>query len=319
MNELDAADPEAAWRLVPAGATGNRRTVPGPLPDRSVFDPITAGITIAEAYPLSRPTGADDLAKCVYGTAGAGGRELHAWVHRRADRSERRPGVVFVHGGGWAGGSPAIHFRHCHELAARGWVTAAIEYRLSLEAPWPAALEDIRGAIRWMRANADDLGLDPGRLAVAGGSAGGHLAALAALVPAGRWEGTGGYAGQSSAVQAAVLWYPVTDMRLPGAPAEAFGMVRAFLDGDDPAVVADASPITHVAAGAPPILTLTGEHDELVRPVMINAFHDALDRCGVDNELVLYRDRDHGFDLHPSDWAASVDVAYDFLERRLGD
>src|SRR5687768_6175440 len=106
------------------------------------------------------------------------GRPLRMLVYAR---DEPAPGIVFIHGGGWRDGAPEGHLKDCHEFAARGYVTASIEYRLSGEATWPAAFEDVMAALAYLRDHADDIGLDPGRVAVAGGSAGGHLSLLAAM------------------------------------------------------------------------------------------------------------------------------------------
>src|SRR5438067_9426358 len=108
-----------------------------------------------------------------------------------------------------------MHVRHAHALASAGYVTASINYRLVPEATWPAALEDAKCAVRWMRANAAGLGVDTEKIVAVGDSAGGHLAAMVALTP-GRFEGQGGNAQESSAVQGAVLLCPATDLRLGG-------------------------------------------------------------------------------------------------------
>src|SRR5690606_9232691 len=119
--------------------------------------------------------------------------------------------------------------------------------------PWPAALEDAKCAVRWMRASAAVLGLDADRLVVAGDSAGGHLAAMIALTP-GRFEGIGGHASQPSVVSGAFCWYPVTDLRLPGVVDSPLPELTAqFLGPHAGAVVAEASPISWVHPGAPPI------------------------------------------------------------------
>src|SRR5207244_281730 len=107
----------------------------------------------------------------------------------REDTNERAPAVVFVHGGGWAGGSPFMHLKHAAQLAADGYVAAAIWYRFVPEVPTiVGCLEDAKCAVRWMRANAESFGADPNRIAAAGGSAGGQLSAMLALTP-GRYEG----------------------------------------------------------------------------------------------------------------------------------
>jgi len=247
-----------------------------------------------------------------YGTAGADGRPLELWVQPRRDTSERRPGIVFVHGGGWAAFTPAIHARDVRQMASLGWVAATISYRLTGEAPWPAAIEDVKCAIRWMRASADELGLDPDRIVVAGGSAGGHLAAMAALTP-GLLEGDGGHGDHSSAVQAAVLWYPAVDLRALARTEGLVGAIDALLPGGTEADQLAASPIAHVAGGAPPILTLTGDIDGLTPLDAIDAFHIQLDDAGVVNELVVFEGRGHGFDFHPGDWLVCHERLTDFL------
>ena len=299
--------------LAPVTPVITKVDTPAPSFD-GIGSPAGMGGTVFYLAPLGAPAGAHDLERRVYGTAGAGGRPLDLWVHRRTDASERRPGVVFVHGGGWGGGGPQFHLRHAHELAGRGFVTATTSYRWSGDAPGPACLEDAKCALRWMRANADELGLDPDRIAVAGGSAGGHLAALVALTPQ-RWEGDGGNADVSSAPDAAVLWYPPTEMGLlveVGAE-----MVAALRPGYDDAVLEEISPLTHVSPAAPPVLTLTGDDDPIAPIPALERFHEALGAAGVPSELVIYAGREHGFDFHPTDWQDCTDRMVAFLETHL--
>jgi len=287
-----------------------------PAPSWADFTNAGAMGAVLDFYgQLGPPAGALDLQRAVYGTAGEGGRPLELWFHGRADAAERRPGIVFVHGGSWAGGSPAYHLRHAFEAAARGYVTATISYRLSGEARWPACIEDVKCAVRWLRSSADAVGLDPDRIAVAGGSAGGHLAAMAALTKPGDLEGTGGNAAVSSALQAAVIWYPAVDFN---AFVEQFGPILDTLLTDcSPESLAAASPLTHVSADAPPVLTMTGDRDELFPVAQLEGFHAALTSHRVPNELVVYEGRTHGFDFHPTDWVDCFARMTEFLDAHL--
>lgn len=267
-----------------------------PDPDFLNLPGVGIGYIIDFYSPLLPPPGAADRRRVEYQP----GRSL--WVQPRADVVERRPGVVFIHGGGWAGGTPSWHFRHVHELAAKGYVAATIQYRLTGEAAWPAQIDDVRAALGWLKAHADELGLDADRIAVSGGSAGGHLAAMAALT------------GDAPA-QAAVLWYPATDLRsiIRTAP----GLAEALVPNADDDALLSASPLGNVHAGAPPILTFAADLDALTTVADIEAFHHALDAHGVPNELVVFKDRDHGFDFHPLDWTPCFERMCEFLETAL--
>jgi acetyl esterase/lipase len=220
--------------------------------------------------------------------------------------------VLFVHGGGWSEGHPFAHIRRACLLAACGYVTATASYRLAPEAIWPAALEDVKCAVRWLRASSESIGLDPDRVAIAGDSAGGHLAAMVALTP-GRFEGRGGQGGQPSGVQAAILFYPATDLRLSGEAAE---RALRFLGGST-RFVAEASPITYVTPASPPILTMTGAEDPIIPVSAVKAFHAALDEQGVPNELEVYERLGHGFDWHPAEWERSFARLCSFLQHHL--
>lgn len=269
--------------------------------------PTTICSIVGWGAPLRVPEGARDLERHVYSEHG-----LSLWVFGRASAGGAggagggpRPGVVFVHGGGWGGGEPGFHLRHAFELAARGYVTAVIEYRLTAAGhTWPAPLEDVLAAGAWLRAHADEFGLDPDRLGIAGGSAGGHLAGMAAL----RAE---------SSLKAAVLWYPAVDLRAFDALPEFKPMSEALLPGATSEELLAASPLGHVRAGLPPILTMTGDQDPCTTLSDIERFHHLLDEAGVDNRLVVFKGRDHGFDFHPSDWAVCFERMASFFDATL--
>src|SRR6476469_5456429 len=143
------------------------------------------------------------------------GHPLRLDVLQPAERGrDRLPAVIWVHGGGWLEGwyTDGDSWWCCPPMAAAGFVTLSIMYRMSDEAIFPAQIHDVKGAIRWVRANAAELGVDPERIGIWGHSAGGHLAALAGVTgDLAALEGTVGPAGYASAVQAVVAGSPPTD------------------------------------------------------------------------------------------------------------
>ena len=122
------------------------------------------------------------------------------------------PGLIFIHGGAWVSGEREIYHLYTYHFAQQGYAAATISYRLSGQAKFPAAVQDVKCAVRWMRANAATYNIDPGNIALIGGSAGGHLAMMVGYTPdVPEFEGEGGNPGVSSAVQAVVNFYrPMT-------------------------------------------------------------------------------------------------------------
>jgi acetyl esterase/lipase len=244
------------------------------------------------------------------------------------------PVVVWIHGGAWLGGtnkreSPALAPARIGErILAAGYALARVTYRLTGEAVFPAQLHDVKAAIRWLRHHAAELGLDPERIAVWGESAGGHLAALAALTgddPA--LAGTEGILEGSDAVQAGIVWYGpsnllsmaaqnhpqgVQDHDAPESPESRLvgGPVQQL-----PAESAAASPVTYARAGGPPLLLVHGDDDRVVPEGQSRELHERLAALGARVELEIVPDADHCFaggDLDPL-----VDDALDFLRRSL--
>lgn len=157
---------------------------------------------IVEPWLSSLVTGEYNLVYCRQK-----GRDLHldAFYPEKESRGQLRPAVLLIHGGGWRSGDRSQHSPMAQRLAEAGYVAVTAEYRLSTEAQYPAAVHDLKAAIRWLRANARPYGIDTNRIATLGFSAGGQLAALLGAtgnVPA--LEGAGCHQGHSSAVQAVV-------------------------------------------------------------------------------------------------------------------
>lgn len=133
-----------------------------------------------------------------------GKRDLHLDCFR-PEKEGKYPVLVLVHGGGWRAGNKSLQVPMAQKIAAEGFVTAAVEYQLALEAPYPAAVHNIKAAIRWLRANAEEYNIDPQRIAISGCSAGGHMASLVGVTNGlAHFEGTMGNESFSSSVQAII-------------------------------------------------------------------------------------------------------------------
>ena len=133
-----------------------------------------------------------------------GKRDLHVDIFQ-PEKEGKYPAIILIHGGGWKSGNKSLLVPMAQMIAKRGFVAIAVEYQLALEAPYPAAVHNIKSAIRWMRANADKYNIDPERIAISGTSAGGHLASLVGLTNGvEKFEGTMGHESNSSSVQAII-------------------------------------------------------------------------------------------------------------------
>jgi acetyl esterase/lipase len=200
------------------------------------------------------------------------------------------PVIVYVHGGGWRRGSrrhplPVLGPGFYDDLAGQGFAVAAIDYRLSGEARFPAPLDDVRAAVGWVGDHGASYGLDAGRVFGWGDSAGGHLALVAALTGA--------------TVHGVVAWFPVTDLAgLPSDVADAGGVPdpgpesrEALLLGAPaaavPGLAREASPVAHASAAAPPVLLMHGAADNLVPPAQSIRLAGALRAAGATVELEL--------------------------------
>ena len=205
----------------------------------------------------------------------------------------RRPGLVIVHGGGWRGGDKGGgQWRSIPlQYAAKGYVCISVNYRLTDEAPFPACVEDVKCAVRWLRANANKYGLDPSRIGAYGNSAGAHLVAMLGLVgPDAGLEGDGPYQDQLSLVQAVCCSATPTDFSNWGGPGKSFRGESTFLAG--PAeTLADrkkrASPISYVGPDAPPFLIIHGTADRTVPFSQGELFTAALKEAGAKDVTFL--------------------------------
>lgn len=304
------------------------------LPAPSVADEaqVATEIVQADRYPreVSFPGGVRGLAGLVYWDP-AGYRPLTLDLYLPPAIMARPPAgfplVIQIHGGGWMLGDkhrsgPFVDFpRVLASVAARGYAVASIDYRLSAEARFPAQAHDVKAAIRWLRMNAAQYGIDPARVVTWGESAGGHLAALAAVscdiealkpvpprggVPDREPDVT--TATVSDCVQGGVAWFGVFDMAtiapqavsvqalprdVPDAPE--WRLLGCFADRCKPERLAAASPVTYVDPTDPPMLLIVGDQDATV------PFHQTLEMAktlrssGVRHELIVLPGVGHNF------------------------
>ncbi|HET9510771.1 MAG TPA: alpha/beta hydrolase [Sphingomonas sp.] len=293
--------------------------------------PTAAAPVIEDRFPVvpvSFPGGVKAYRDVVYQTI-PGYRPQIVDIYVPASRGPH-PLILYIHGGGWVGG----HTRHSGaladfpkvlaSLAAEGFVVASLEYRLSGEARFPAQLQDSNAALRFLRSKAGDYGIDPTRVGVWGGSAGGHLAALTAVTC--RNTGLDPAATADGCVQAAVTWYGVYDFSGMTAALDgnAAGSKLLGCDGPCPAdKIAAVSPVTYIDAKDPPFLLIHGDDDKVVPVAQSRLGEAALRKAGVRVESIYIPGVDHSFiGKTPAETRAATlkatNATFDFFHKTLG-
>lgn len=268
-----------------------------------------------------------------------GDRELHVDVYEPTGPEHHHTAVLVNHGGGWRGGDRKMLQPRCEALAAKGYTVLAVEYRLLDEAPWPAQLHDVKSAVRWTAAHADELEIEPDRIVLQGHSAGGHLALLAASTPGdGDLDADFVSQGAMKPIAAVVAYYPPVQFAVramppldPSAPPgpDFFAALRGE-DGTGPIGMllggtptdqeaAAASPLTYAGPQMPPTITFHGTADILLAPVSSVKLHDKLTNAGVPSELHLVAGASHEFDATPTHTVACVAAVDSFLRRYVLD
>ena len=241
-----------------------------------------------------------------------GETELKVWIFDPAQKSAKPlPAIVFFFGGGWTGGSPTQFEPQSRHLASRGMIAIVADYRVKTrqDAKPADCVSDAKACVRWVRANAARLGIDPERIAVGGGSAGGHLAASVATLPG--LDTAKDDKSVSCLPNALVLFNPGTVMApFPGLDLKGFG---AGLDKDkfgcEPTEI---SPIHHVKKGTPPTIIFHGKADTTVPYSTVEKFAEVMKASGNRCDLIGYEGQPHGF-FNKSKFAETLAAADDFL------
>jgi acetyl esterase/lipase len=249
-----------------------------------------------------------------------GGESLQLDLARPKSPSGKCPAVLCIHGGGFRAGKREGWDGRCKMLAERGYVAATVTYRLAPKFPYPAAVQDVKAAVRWLRANAATYSIDPDRIGVTGDSAGGHLAQFLGVtggVP--EFEGDGGNPGVSSRVSCVVNWYGPSDFtKSYGKSVDAAEVLPLWLGGDDTKEHRkhiQASPLYWVTPDAAPTLLLHGTKDPYVAFEQAEWIRDRLKAAEVEVELVAFEGAGHGFKGPDAEKAQKAMV--DFFDRHL--
>ncbi len=260
----------------------------------------------ANRPPLRLPDSVRVVADLAYANNDNPRQSLDLVLPRSVSATTRRPLVVFIHGGGWRNGNKQSGRSLVARYVASGkYVGATIGYRLSDEATWPAQIHDCKAAIRWLRANAGQYGIDPDRIGVMGTSAGGHLVAMLGVSEGIKeLEGMiGGDRDQSSSVRCVVDMFGPTELltmddypgklvhNSPNSPESR--LVGGALQ-DNKAISRNASPVTHVSRNDAPILIVHGSKDPVVPFNQSERFFELLQKARVQVDLIQMTDGGHG-------------------------
>ncbi len=229
-----------------------------------------------------------------YGVANNRENKVDLYLPRGADGPT--PLLMYIHGGGWVGGSKEGNVLRLLPWLEKGWAVVNVQYRLGEVSLAPAAVEDCLCALRWVIRNAEDYNIDPAQIVVTGNSAGGHLALTTGMIPASAGLDRQCPGGEELSVAAIINWYGITDVGdlLDGANMKNYA-VRWMGSMPDRLEIAErVSPLTYVRAGLPPILSIHGDADPTVPYQQGVRLHEELTKAGVANELHTVPGGGHG-------------------------
>ena len=275
------------------------------------------------------PKGATVHRDLVYASVGKRDLPLDLYLPI-ADSARPLPVVMWIHGGGWRGGSKG-NAGPARAMIEKGFAVVDVEYRLSGEAIFPAQIQDCKAAVRWVRANAKKYQLDPERIGVWGSSAGGHLVAMLGVCGDVKEFDTDSHAEFSSRVQVVCDWFGPTDLlrmneqAVTGATMDhnAPNSPESLLIGgpiqEEPfrTKVAKANPITFVTQDDAPILIVHGDNDLLVSHRQSEDFHRALQKAGVKSTLHIEPGAGHGLNGGKASREQLTKKSIDFLQSHL--
>ena len=260
----------------------------------------------------------------------ASGQDLKLDLYLPFERMKRPlPLVVYIHGGGWVSGAREVASLRLMPFLQMGWAAANVEYRMSPTAPAPAAVEDVRCALRYLSDRAQELRIDPQRIVLAGASAGGHLALIAGMLPnANRFdracpaeEKLRWVAGTQTPIRVAAIvnWSGISDVNelLRDGPQQrpyAVEWFGAMPDAQRDALAREISPINQVRADNPPVISFHGDADKTVPPEQSIRLHEALSRANVPNQLLLIPGAGHGFNR--AQMIGTVEAMRAFLKKQ---
>src|SRR6185503_5739455 len=252
--------------------------------------------------------------------AKADGQSLQLNLARPKVQAGKSPAILCIHGGGFRAGKREGWDARCKLLAEEGYVAATATYRLAPKYPFPAAVEDVKAAVRWLRANADKYSIDPDRIGVVGDSAGGHLAQFLGVTGGvAQFEGDGGNPGVSSRVRCVVNYYGPSDLtKSYGKSVDAAEVLPLWLGGDATKEHRRhilASPLYWVTPSAAPTLLLQGTEDKYVNHEQAVWMHERLKAAEVEVELISLEGAGHGFKGADADRAWKAALA--FFEKHL--
>lgn len=233
------------------------------------------------------------------------------------------PAVICIHGGGFRAGTREGFNELCLQLAERGYVAVTVSYRLAPKYQFPAAVYDVKAAVRWMRANAEKYQIDPDRIGTTGGSAGGHLAQFLGVTSGvKKFEGDGGNAGCSSSVKCVVNFYGPSDFtKSYDASVDAKDVLPLFLGGNlqqERHRHIESSPLYWVTPEAAPTLFVHGTKDAYVAHEQAEWIVDRMKAADVEATLMTIEDGDHGFRTSTLDIKEKIENArFEFFEKHL--
>ena len=248
-----------------------------------------------------------------------GERSLEGDIFLPPIQENKRPAIIIIHGGGWMQGDRKQLRGYGILLARLGFVCLCNSYRLSQEDTWPAQIQDVNCAIRYMRANSLELGIDPNRIGVSGNSAGGHLSLMAAAKSYDPiFEGEGGNQEVSSEVKAVCAIYPPTTIRqieILDPIENAFLMLMGKEAKEEEYF--KASPINYITDDYPPCLLIHGSTDNVVKLKDSTKFYEKLIQFNRPTSLHIFSEEEHAFDGHPDYGRAVADLQALFFLKYL--